>query len=194
MYDLVCFICSIIMKLGGLQLKGRERLLQATNCIICANHISAFDPPFIGAIIPFKVNFLAKIELFRNPLMAKIFWKVKAIPVRRGRIDRRALKEVEKRLELGESIVIFPEGTRKSAKVKAGTGKFALEMKKDILPIFIENSDDIRGCIFGKKILRITVGEYIRAESFQDMEPTKENYQILANDVMKKINELKDTN
>jgi 1-acyl-sn-glycerol-3-phosphate acyltransferase len=101
---------------------------------------------------------------------------------------------VEKRLELGESIVIFPEGTRKSATVKAGTGKFALEMKKDILPIFIENSDDIKGCIFGKKILRITVGEYIRAESFQDMEHTKENYQILAKDVMKKINELKDTN
>ncbi|MCF7919862.1 MAG: 1-acyl-sn-glycerol-3-phosphate acyltransferase [Candidatus Cloacimonetes bacterium] len=169
-------------------------MAKATNCLICANHISANDPPFIGTIIPFKVNFLAKIELFRNPLMAKILWKVKAIPIRRGRIDRRALQEVEKRLAQGESIVIFPEGTRKSNKVKAGTGKFALEMKKDILPIYIENSNDVLGCIFGKKNLRITVGDFIKSESFQDMEATKENYQLLADEVMKKINELKDRN
>lgn len=191
LYDIVVAICRILMKLMGLELRGSEKLKEAKNCLICANHISANDPPFIGSILPFKVNFLAKAELFANPLMKAVFHSVKAIPVRRGKVDRNALAEVEKRLALGESVVVFPEGTRKSAKVKAGVGKFALDMNKDILPIFIENTDDVFGCIFGKKHLIITVGEYIRAESFRDMEPNKENWKKLAQIVMEKINELK---
>jgi len=102
--------------------------------------------------------------------------------------------EVEKRLSAGESILVFPEGTRKSAKIKPGTGKFALEMQKDIQPVFIENSDDIKGCIFGKKRLKFVIGKLIKIEQFKDMELTKENFQYLSEYVMDKINELKDRN
>ena len=87
--------------------------------------------------------------------------------------------------------MIFPEGTRKSTNVKSGIGKFAIEMKKDIVPIFIENSTDFWACFLGKKRLNIYIGEKIEAEGFSDLESTKENYRWLANDVMNKINGLK---
>ena len=90
--------------------------------------------------------------------------------------------------------MVFPEGTRKAASVKPGVGKFALEMEKDILPVFIENSDDIWGCFSGKKHLKFVVGQFIKIDQFKDLEHTKENYQYVADYVMERINELKNSN
>lgn len=193
LYKFARIFCKALMFLMKVKITGKDKISNAGNCLICSNHISANDPPFIGSLFPYKVNYLAKVELFRNPFIAKILLSLNAIPVRRGRVDRFALKEVAARLEKGQSVVIFPEGTRRSAKVKAGIGKFALEMKKDILPIYLENSDDILGCIFGKKKFRITIGDYIRANSFSHMEANRENYHKLAEEVMEKINELQNS-
>ncbi len=191
MYDIIKTIYLILMSMMHLEITGREKLKEVKNCLICSNHISANDPPMIGSLIKGKINYLAKSELFRNKLFGKILFSVHAIPVHRGRMDRRAIRLVEERLAAGESVVVFPEGTRKAARIKPGAGKFALEMQKDILPIYIENSDDIWGCISGRKKLKCIVGDYIKIDQFKDMEATKENFQYISEYIMTKINELK---
>ena len=168
-----------------------ERLHNLQNCIIAANHISAFDPPFIGSVIPIEIHYLAKWELFKHKLFAAFLLSVNCIPVKRGRIDKAAITRVKAILRKNHSILIFPEGTRNSGKPKSGIGKFAIETKTDICPVYIENSTDFWSCFFGKKKLKIVVGERIKAETFAMLESIKENYQLLSDQVFCQINELK---
>lgn len=174
----------------GLEIINKERLSSVQNCIIAPNHIAAVDPFFIGAIIPVEIYYLAKIELFKNKIVGSILKFLNAIPVKRGMIDKAAIRFVIRVLNKGHSILIFPEGTRKSASVKSGVGKFAIQLKKDILPIYIKNSPYFWKCFLRKEKLKIIIGEKITAESFSNLDEIKENYRSLAEDVLKKINEL----
>ncbi len=73
MNKLYNFLTLIIRKFAkiflGLKIENEERLADAQNCIIVANHISIFDPPFIGSLIPFEIHYLAKSEIFKNKIM-----------------------------------------------------------------------------------------------------------------------------
>ena len=52
-YSFITTSVRIYMKIfWKLQIINSERLSEISDCIIAANHISAFDPPFIGSIIP----------------------------------------------------------------------------------------------------------------------------------------------
>ncbi len=174
----------------GLEIINKERLSSVQNCIIAPNHVAAVDPFFIGSIIPVEIYYLAKIELFRNKAVGSILKFLNAIPVKRGMIDKAAIRFVTQVLNKGHSILIFPEGTRKSASVKSGVGKFAMQLKKDILPIYIKNSPFFWKCFLRKEKLKIVIGEKIKAESFSNLDEIKENYRSLAEHVLKKINEL----
>jgi len=187
-YRLITSCIRFWMKIfWRLEIVNPERLQYMTNCIIAANHISAYDPPFIGSIIPTEIHYLAKNELFKNKLFGAVLKHLNAIPIRRGRIDKRAITMVKMVLRINHSILIFPEGTRKSTKVKSGIGKFAIDAKKDICPILIENSTSFWQCFTGKKKLRIFIGEKIKADTFKDLESNKENYQKIAENVMQTI-------
>lgn len=174
----------------GLEIINKERLSSVQNCIIAPNHVAAVDPFFIGSIIPVEIYYLAKIELFSNKAVGSILKFLNAIPVKRGMIDKAAIRFVTRVLNKGHSILIFPEGTRKSASVKSGVGKFAMQLKKDILPIYIKNSPYFWKCFLRKEKLKIVIGEKIKAESFSNLDEIKKNYRSLAEHVLKKINEL----
>ena len=191
-YALITACVRVYMRIfWRLKIINEERLTEISDCIIVANHISAYDPPFIGSIIPTEIHYLAKSELFKNKLFAAFLLFLNCIPVKRGRIDRSAITMVKLVLRKGHSILIFPEGTRKSNKVKSGIGKFAIEAKKDICPIYIHNSTNFLKCFLRKKRLKIVIGEKIKTTSFAEMKSTRGNYKNLAESVMKKVYELK---
>ena len=54
---------------------------------------------------------MAKMELFRNPLLRRLFLALGALPVDRGGNDVNAMKTAIKCLQGGERLVLFPEGT-----------------------------------------------------------------------------------
>lgn len=169
---------------------NKERLKDLGSCLIAANHISATDPPFIGSIIPIEINYLAKIELFKKKIAATFFHYVNVIPVRRGVADFKAINTVKEKLNKGQAVLVFPEGTRKNVKAKAGIGKLAIETGKDILPIRIKNSDDFFNCLIRKKRVEIVIGEMIDVSPFIKEKSVKQDYRDLAAYVMKRINEL----
>lgn len=167
-----------------------ERLENLHNCIIASNHISWFDPPFLGAIMPIQINILAKSEIFKYKLFSKYLKAVNAIPIRRGTIDRNAFKIVKEKLSSGQSILLFPEGTRNSGKSRPGIGKIAIQTGRDILPIFVKNTDKLWECFLRKKKLIFVIGERIPQESYSDLDDKKDNYRSLANTIFSKICEL----
>lgn len=196
-YHLIILLVRFYMKLiWNLKIINKERLNKnyLQNCIIAANHISWNDPPFISSILPIEINFLAKYELFQNKFFAGIITYLNAIPIKRGRIDRSALRTVQKRLLSGNSLLIFPEGTRRGKKAKAGIGLVAYRTKKDIIPIHIKNSDSFKECIFRKKNLQITIGEKIKIADYLDLGDNKKTFRTIANLTLKRINKLDENN
>ena len=80
--------------------------------ILASNHRSFLDPFAIGCCIGRPIYFVAKRELFKNPLLGWLLNCLGAFPIKRGESDEESMATALALLERGKAIVIFPEGTR----------------------------------------------------------------------------------
>ncbi|HZC14116.1 MAG TPA: 1-acyl-sn-glycerol-3-phosphate acyltransferase [Thermoleophilaceae bacterium] len=116
--------------------------------ILAANHRSFLDPFVIGCCLRRPVYFMAKRELFKNPLVGWFLNCMGAFPVRRGESDEESVATALALLERGEAVVIFPEGTRiptgSLQRPKRGVGRLALESGKPVVPIAVAGSERAR--------------------------------------------------
>src|SRR5438045_9172532 len=101
----------------GLPFRIRSRgveILPRDGFVLAANHTSNLDPWPLG--LPLwpqrQLRFMAKSELF-NPLLKPILYGGGAFPVRRGEGDLEAIERAVERVNDGEIVVMFPEGTRR---------------------------------------------------------------------------------
>lgn len=154
----------------------RTRIIGADNIpadgpvVIMSNHISLLDPPLIGAAISRKIHFMAKEELFKNPLIGWVLKQLGAFPVKRGSGDTKAFKQALKVLRSGGVLGVFPEGTRypegKLGKPHGGSAAIALRGGARIVPAAIKNIKT-RGrpvVIFGKPLDISQEGKISREE------------------------------
>ncbi|MDF1545627.1 MAG: lysophospholipid acyltransferase family protein [bacterium] len=174
-----------------MKIRGRKHIPRKGGFILACNHISFYDPPLLGCAVYRSVSFMAKEELFRNPIFGWIMRWSHSLPVRRGAIDRAALKNSIRVLKEGGGLMLFPEGTRSKTKdflpPKAGVGMIALQAGCPIIPVHISGSNDLKGCLKWKKRTRITIGEPISPEWLSQLEPGKESYMAVAEKVMGRI-------
>jgi len=126
--------------------------------IIVSNHQSALDIFVNSATLPKKIFFLAKKELFWVPIFGLAAWMAGTIYVdrKKGRRDRKAFDGISQSLANGNSIFIYPEGTRsKDGKLqlfKRGAFILAIEYQTEILPVSILNSHELmpKGALYLK--------------------------------------------
>ena len=126
---------------------GAENIPKDGAFILAANHISNWDPPFLGTFIDREICYMGKEELFKNPIMAAICRGLHVFPVKRGAADKTAIKTAIKILKDGKCFGIFPEGTRsktgKLGKAEAGVSLIAAMTKAPIIPAAIVNTEKI---------------------------------------------------
>jgi glycerol-3-phosphate dehydrogenase (NAD(P)+) len=126
---------------------GREHV-PAGGVILASNHRSFLDPFAIGCSIGPPIFFMAKREMFRNPLLGWILNCMGAFPVRRGESDEESVKTALALLERGHVVVIFPEGTRirtgSLQRPRRGVGRLALESGKPVVPVAVTGSERAR--------------------------------------------------
>ena len=129
------------------QVIGAENIPKEGAFILAANHVSNWDPPFLGTFIEREVSYMGKEELFKNPIMAVICRGLHVFPVKRGAADKTAIKTAIKILKDGKCFGIFPEGTRsktgKLGKAEAGVSLIAAMTKAPIIPAAIVNTEKI---------------------------------------------------
>ncbi|AYA76854.1 1-acyl-sn-glycerol-3-phosphate acyltransferase [Bacillus sp. Y1] len=117
---------------------GQENIPKVGSVLLCSNHISNLDPIVVGTTTPRAVHFMAKEELFRVPVIGKLFPHLNAFPVKRGMSDREALRKGLAVLKEGEVLGLFPEGTRSKTgelgEGLAGAGFFATRSEALIVP------------------------------------------------------------
>jgi glycerol-3-phosphate dehydrogenase (NAD(P)+) len=118
--------------------------------IVAANHRSFLDPFVIGASLPWgrPMNYVAKQELFGNPLQAWFLSRLGAFPIRRGEADAESMETARMIAARGGTVCIFPEGTRHRrgtlGNPKRGVGRLALQTGAPILPIAVIGTENVR--------------------------------------------------
>ena len=126
---------------------GREHIPDG-GVLLASNHRSFLDPFVIGCCLPRPIYFVAKQELFKNPLIGWFLNAMGAFPIRRGASDDESMDTARALLERGQAVVIFPEGTRirtgSLQPPKRGVGRLALESGKPVVPIAVTNSENAR--------------------------------------------------
>src|SRR5215208_4352460 len=116
--------------------------------ILASNHRSFLDPFAIGCCLGRPIYFVAKQELFMNPLLGWILNCLGAFPIKRGASDEESMDTSLALLERGEAVVIFPEGTRirtgSLGSPKRGVGRLALQSGKPVVPTAVLGTEDVR--------------------------------------------------
>lgn len=142
-YVISRFICALFYKcIFRLEVFGKTNIPKSGGFIIASNHVSYLDPIALGVACPRKISYMAKKELFRNPLFSKYLYSLRTFPVNRSHPDKSALKEAMRRLSIGDGLLLFPEGTRaQGGEPQAGVGFLAAKLNIPVIPAFVRGSD-----------------------------------------------------
>ena len=163
---------------------GTENIPSEGNLIIAANHKSNLDPIFVASAVDKKrkMTAIAKEELFKNKIVAKILNKVEIIPINRQNPGLGTIKRILKYIKNDYALVMFPEGTRSKTddfnNAKAGLSLFATKAKAEIVPCTIYSSYKLF------KPAKIYFGKPISLEEYYKQKLTSEDHERISGEVM----------
>ena len=98
-YPIVNWLARVV---ADVTITGAERMPRGVGVLVVSNHLTNYDPLIISMCFKRELHYMAKVELYRNPLMAWLLSHLNAFPVRRGEADRTALRRTEELLRSGE--------------------------------------------------------------------------------------------
>ena len=152
MYRVYYFFIKLIVNIAftisfRFKVEGMENIPKNETFIYVSNHRTNADPPLVLCRCRGLFAIMAKEELFRNKLFAKLIRSLGAYPVSRGKGDTTVIDTALEKLEKGSNFLIFPEGTRsKDGKVHrghSGAAVISARSGKRIIPV---------GVVFGDKL------------------------------------------
>jgi len=143
------------------RLLGKEHIPKEGPLLVASNHLSLADPPIMGLSINRQTMFLAKEELFRSRINRYIIGNYGAFPIRRGGMNRDALRFAEQWFGKEKALIVFPEG-RRSMEAQlvdafSGSALIAVRNRVPILPVGIYGTEKITGATWWLRRPRITV-------------------------------------
>ena len=174
------FIFFVIFRL---HVEGRENVPQTGAIIVAPNHKSDWDPPLIGVAFNTRIiHYMAKEELFKNPFLGWLIRQFGTFPVKRGTVDRTAIRQALRELKAGNPLGIFPEGTRIRreglGRFHSGMASLALMTGTPVVPVAVIGS---RWMPHKKGPLAVLIGKPVEVKK---QRPTDEKVAEL-NDVVK---------
>lgn len=161
LYTLLRGVASFLYRIIFLsRIEGRENYPTDQNCIILANHISAWDPVTVAYSYKVsEVHFMGKDSLFKNRLLGGFLRKVHAFPVSRGETDMAAMRTAMQIIRDGKVLGIFPEGHRQKDNrvqhIETGIAVMAMRTDVPLVPVMITG----KYRLFGR--IRVRVGQPI---------------------------------
>jgi 1-acyl-sn-glycerol-3-phosphate acyltransferase len=171
---------------------GKTNVPRCGPLLVVANHLNNADPPLIGICLGRKARFMAKEELFANPVAGFLLQSVGAFPVNRKRPGRNSLQDADQALVEGYPLVMFPESTRsRTGKMKTGLpGAAAVAIKNGVpvLPIGITGTEKLKGVFWWltRPTIKVNIGKPFKLTSEAE-KPTKEELSTLTGTIMKNI-------
>ena len=182
----------LLFLLSRWEVKGKENVPRSGPVIVVANHMTVIDPPMLSVSLGRYAQIMAKEELFRTRFTNYFMSGLGAFPVRRGVLDRQALRIAEKALADGGVLMIFPEGQRsrdgKLQKASAGATLIALRNSVPILPVGITGTERVSGIrsVLCRPRLTVNIGQTFYLPGAESKEDRVER----THDLMKHIAEM----
>jgi 1-acyl-sn-glycerol-3-phosphate acyltransferase len=138
-------LCRVITTcMFDLKVYGAHRVPAEGGVLLISNHQSYLDPVLLGVRLKRPLSYMAKSELFRNPVFAWLIRSLGAFPVKQGAGDVGAMKETIARLQEGRALNIFPEGSRTETgellPIEKGVGLVIRKAKVPVVPVVIDGS------------------------------------------------------
>jgi len=148
---------------------GLENIPAEPPYILVTNHLAAFDSPLMLTVCPHTIRAFAAAKHKRNPFYAAVLMMVGSIWVRRGEVDRKALREALDTLKRGEVLGMAPEGTRARGiyalqKGKTGVAYLATRADVPIVPVGVTGTERIKHNLprLRRAHVRVVVGKPFR--------------------------------
>ncbi len=143
------FLVMFLIRIGGaalwrLRCYGIGNLPRSGGVLLAANHQSYLDPPLVASCLPREMHFMARSSLFRNPVFGALIGRCNAFAIERDAADVKGVREAIARLQAGNILLVFPEGTRTRngsiGPMKAGIGMLAVRASVPIVPVLIDGA------------------------------------------------------
>ena len=128
---------------------GIEHALASGPRIFLANHLSTLDIWALAPALPDTTRFVAKKSIFWIPVLGQAMAIAGFIAIDRSDRTRavRSLSRAAERVRNGESVILFPEGTRsrdgKLARFKRGSFHLAMQAGVPVVPVSISGTGKI---------------------------------------------------
>jgi 1-acyl-sn-glycerol-3-phosphate acyltransferase len=139
---------ALILLVTRRDVKGREGIPRKGGLILASNHLNLADPPILTVMMPRRVVWMGKQELFDIPVVGLLYNLFGCIPVRRFQADLRALRRSQEALQRGMVLGMFPEGTRSGesglGRGEPGTALLAMRTNTPVLPVAIWGTEGVR--------------------------------------------------
>jgi len=136
---------------------GLENVPRRGPLILASNHVNLLDPPLLAVLMPRRVVYMGKVELWETPIIGPLYTLAGFIPVQRFGADLAALRKAEKVLRQNQVLGMFPEGTRSRkpglGKGQPGTAIIALRSGAPIVPVAVTGT---AGVAVPRSLFRIT--------------------------------------
>ncbi|WP_309497641.1 lysophospholipid acyltransferase family protein [Sulfurovum sp.] len=158
-----------------IEIENREKLPQNGQYLVVANHRGIIDPPIIETALKETEIFgpwISKKELYNSFFFGLFVRNAGSILLDREKSQMSGFfADIKEAVKRGESIFIFPEGTRNKTDkqlttFKEGSRIIALKNRLPILPLYIRsNADEVLGNALAeselKQVVTVVVGDLI---------------------------------
>jgi 1-acyl-sn-glycerol-3-phosphate acyltransferase len=140
-YDCVFWSSFTFFTFGfSLRRSGWKNLPRRGPVLLVSNHQSMFDPVLVGLSSRRYLSYLARSNLFTQPVVAPIIRSLNAIPIDRG-MGKDGIQAVLEALGKGRAVLMFPEGERTHTgtvqPLKAGVSLLVRRVTCPIVPVGI---------------------------------------------------------
>ena len=187
--------------------RDMENIPRSGGVIIVANHVTVVDPLTLAHAMYDGARrlprYLAKVELFKSPVIGWLLRKGGQIPVyRRTREAANSLRDAESAVAAGELVIIYPEGTCTRdpdlwpMASKTGVARLALACDAPVIPVAHWGAHRILGykskkpSLVPRKNVQAIAGKPFDMSPYRGKEPTNEVLREITDALMTEVKNL----
>jgi len=158
-------VCTILYLVNGRARYVNQDNLPEGPYVLVGPHRTWFDPVYFAmAAYPRKFSFMAKEELFQNPIFRWLLKHVNGFPVNRDHPGPSAIKTPVRILRQGDlSLIMFPSGSRHSNELKGGAAVIAKMAGVPLVPAVYQGPLTFKQ-LFTRKPVTIAFGKPIEID------------------------------
>ena len=170
------FFRTLLTLMYQIRVHGLENYPETDGMLVCSNHQSFLDALILGVICPRPINYLGRKSLFKSRLLGWFMNWNDTIPIDRDGAGIGGMKETMRRIKRGETVAMFPEGTRSRDgefhSIMLGFCAIAKRRKSTLMPIGFGGAFQAypRSAIFPRPgRIQAVMGKPIRFEEYANL-------------------------